>query len=378
MAEFFLEDTKTIINKRNYCEYWFWDRYSINPYKGCMFGCTYCDSRSQKYYLPEDFENKIIVKQPVDILLQKRLKGARTFKQDVVVIGGVTDPYQPIEKRYQNTRKILQVLKTFRYPVHIITKSQQVLRDAELLNDIAQQTWCTVSVSINTLDSNHSKFLDHRSPPPRNRLRVIEQMKTQYPDIQVGVTMMPIAPGLGDDEASMLALMHQAKDHGADYVMFSVGMTLRDQQAVWFLRKLHEYAPQLMPLYEQLYQFRYHPDHYNGRYGPSHAYIKDKQQFLLSQSKALDIPFTIARFLPKDYRHWNFRLAERLFRAARYLQLQGQPAKKWTLLASKVNDFNRDIRQVFTDESIYQWPEVDDQLRLKLKQFAQEELLREA
>ncbi len=97
MPTFIKQQFKSILNKKKFIDNWFWDRYSINPYNGCSFGCIYCDARSAKYHAPQDFENKITIKQNVGPMLDKRLSRARTLLPDVVGLGGVTDCYQPAE-----------------------------------------------------------------------------------------------------------------------------------------------------------------------------------------------------------------------------------------------------------------------------------------
>ena len=99
MPEFIEQEFKSIINKLKFIDNWFWCRYTINPYNGCLFGCVYCDARSAKYHMPEDFENKIIIKRNVRELLDNRLSRARTFLKDVVGFGGVTDSFQAAEKK---------------------------------------------------------------------------------------------------------------------------------------------------------------------------------------------------------------------------------------------------------------------------------------
>lgn len=123
MVTFIEKEFKSILNVRKFIDSWFWDKYSINPYNGCQFGCIYCDSRSEKYHLPTDFENMIIVKKNPGSMLDKCLTNARTLLPDVVSIVGTTDPYQRAEKKYENTRRCLEVLAKHRYSVLIGTKS---------------------------------------------------------------------------------------------------------------------------------------------------------------------------------------------------------------------------------------------------------------
>ncbi len=147
MVNYQEKEYKSILNKHKFIDSWFWNRYGINPYNGCQFGCVYCDSRSEKYHLPTDFENDIIIKKDVSSMLDKRLTNARALLPDVVAFSGACDPYQPAEAKFKNTRQCLEVLEKHKYPVHIITKSKLVLRDLDLLEKIGSNpsvTGCEV------------------------------------------------------------------------------------------------------------------------------------------------------------------------------------------------------------------------------------------
>ncbi|MCP4416227.1 MAG: radical SAM protein, partial [Chloroflexi bacterium] len=220
MPKFIEKQYKSIINKKKYIDHWFWTRYSINPYNGCQFGCIYCDARSDHYHMPEDFENQIVIKTNVAEMLDQRISRARTFLPDVVGIGGVTDSYQPAEKKFANTRSILEVLAKHQFPVHLITKSTLVLRDLPLLEEIAQQTWCTVSLTITTIDPEKAKFLEKFAPSPAKRLEVLRQIKKNAPHVQTGALLIPLVPVLCDGESEVEELFTAVKQSNADYLMF--------------------------------------------------------------------------------------------------------------------------------------------------------------
>lgn len=321
MPKFIEKEYKSIIAKRKILDHWFWTRYAINPYNGCLFGCVYCDARSAKYKMPLDFENEILVKQNVGTLLNQQLKRSRSFEKDVVGIGGVTDSYQPAESIYQNTKSILEVLAKFRFPVHLITKSTRVLEDQLLLQKIAQQNYCTLSITITTFDKDLAKFLDFRAPSPEKRLEVIRKIKEETPEIQCGALLIPLVPFFGDDKVSLERYFQKVKAVGADYILFGGGMTLRDQQALFFLKKIKENFPHLIPEYEKLYQFSYNENQYKGEYVPDENYLLEKHQLLFELSERYEIPYRIKRFIPNDYRAENYRIAEILFQESFYNQM---------------------------------------------------------
>ena len=133
MVEYVEIEAKSVLQKQKYRDNWFWNRYGINPYRGCQFACNYCDALTEKYLVHKDykdFSRIIYAKKNAPSVLEKEV---RKRKPDVVAMSGVTDPYQPAEKKYELTRKILEILARHKFPAHIITKSDLVLRDIDLL-----------------------------------------------------------------------------------------------------------------------------------------------------------------------------------------------------------------------------------------------------
>ena len=324
MASYIRRDFKSILNKRKFIDHWFWDRYSINPYNGCQFGCIYCDSRSQKYHLPTDFENQIIVKNNIASMLDNRLAKARTLLPDIVGIAGTTDPYQPAEKIFKNTQACLAVLQKYNFPVHIVTKSTLVLRDLDLLQTIAQKTAAIISVTITSTDNKISKFLEKSAPGPGNRFAAIAEIKKKETDIQCGVLMIPVIPGFTDSDENLENMVKTAKESGADYIIFGGGMTLRDMQADWFLKHVKNSFPEKMELYEKLYNFKYDPGNYNGNYEAGYSYSKRINLRFLELCEKYKIAVRIKRFIPEDYRKYNYIIAQYLLDKSYINQMMGK------------------------------------------------------
>ncbi|MFX1470072.1 MAG: radical SAM protein, partial [Promethearchaeota archaeon] len=153
MVKYIYKEFKSVLNILKYPDSWFWSRYTLNTYSGCAHACIYCDARSQRYYL-EDFENEVIIKTNFDKKLDQRFKRARTLLPDVIAPGGVNDAYQPIEKEIEHTRKVLEVIAKYKFPINIATKSDLIVRDIDILEKIAKDTWCTVGFSISTTNEN--------------------------------------------------------------------------------------------------------------------------------------------------------------------------------------------------------------------------------
>lgn len=193
---------------------------SINPYRGCEHGCIYCYARAYHEYLGFssglDFETKIVVKENAPELLRRELS-SRNWKPQVLAMSGVTDPYQPIERRLQLTRQCLQVLAEFRNPVAIVTKNLLVTRDIDLLADLARDKAAAVLLSITTLDADLARVMEPRTAQPAARLRAIQELANA--GVPAGVMVAPVIPGLTDHE--LPAIVKAAADVGARFA----GMT---------------------------------------------------------------------------------------------------------------------------------------------------------
>jgi DNA repair photolyase len=174
---------------------------SLNPYRGCEHGCSYCYARPTHEYLGFsaglDFETRILVKQDAPGLLRAALASPR-WTPRVVAIGAVTDPYQPIERKIRLTRRCLEVFAEFRNPVAIVTKSALVTRDVDLLAEMADHEAAAVQVSVTTLDDGLRRALEPRTASPQRRLEAIEALAKA--GVPVGVMVAPVIPGLTDPE----------------------------------------------------------------------------------------------------------------------------------------------------------------------------------
>jgi DNA repair photolyase len=194
---------------------------SINPYRGCEHGCIYCYARPTHEYLGFsaglDFETRIMVKQDAPKLLREELSSPR-WTPKVVAMSGVTDPYQPVERRLKLTRGCLEVLAQFRNPVVIITKNNLVTRDLDLLSELAGCQAAAVFISLTTLDSDLRKIMEPRTSPPAARLAAIRALSQA--SIPVGVLTAPVIPGLTDHEIpSLVAAAVEAGAKFAGYVI---------------------------------------------------------------------------------------------------------------------------------------------------------------
>jgi DNA repair photolyase len=187
---------------------------SINPYRGCEHGCPYCYARPTHEYLGFsaglDFETKILVKEDAPELLRRELTSPR-WQPQTISISGVTDPYQPVERRARLTRRCLKVLAEFRNPVAIVTKNQLVSRDVDLLQELARHQAAAVFLSVTSLDGRLARLMEPRASQPAARLAAIETLARA--GVPTGVMVAPVIPGLTDHE--MPAILREAAAAGA-------------------------------------------------------------------------------------------------------------------------------------------------------------------
>lgn len=214
---------------------------SVNPYRGCEHGCIYCYARPTHEFLGFsaglDFESRIMVKENAPELLAAELS-SRRWKPQTLVMSGVTDPYQPVERRLRLTRRCLAVLARFRNPVGIITKNQLVTRDIDLLGELAAHQAAAVNISVTSLDPKLQRVLEPRTSIPRARLKAIAQLRAA--GVPVGVMVAPIIPGLTDHEVP--AILRACAEAGAQFAGYTV-VRLPYAVAPLFERWLEEHFP---------------------------------------------------------------------------------------------------------------------------------------
>lgn len=250
-----LVQAKGILNKLDEQDEYFLCSYTLNPYRGCSHACQYCYVQSEKY-LPfkkkEEFFTKIQAKTNAPFLFQHALQ---KIKPGIVCIGTSCDPYQEAERKYKLTRHILEIAEKFSCPVHIITKSDLVLRDMDILSRMKNKTFCAVSFSLILTDPYLGRIFEPNTPSPKSRLRALRKLSRA--GIQAGIAFMPIIPYINDEDEAR-SIIKQGKESGAGYVIFGE-MTLRDNQKERFLGVLKKYFPKLVHRYEALYEDRVSP-----------------------------------------------------------------------------------------------------------------------
>ncbi|MFD0938361.1 PA0069 family radical SAM protein, partial [Methylobacterium trifolii] len=209
---------------------------SINPYRGCEHGCIYCFARPNHAYVGLspglDFETKLFTKPDAARLLARELS-APGYHPRTIALGTATDPYQPIEREHRITRAVLEVLARFRHPVGIVTKSNLVTRDVDILAAMARERLVKVAISVTTLDPGLARKMEPRAPHPRKRLEAIRRLSEA--GVPVMVIVAPIIPSLNDHEIE--AILAEARACGAgeaSHVLLRLPHEVKDLVADWF------------------------------------------------------------------------------------------------------------------------------------------------
>jgi DNA repair photolyase len=270
-------------------------RQSINPYRGCSHGCVYCFARPGHEYLGFsaglDFETKIVVKENAPELLRKELSSPK-YVPDSLTISGVTDCYQPIERKLELTRRCLQVCAEFRNPVGIVTKNHLVTRDLDVLKDLASFGGAVVMLSITTLDPDLTRVMEPRTSVPKRRLAAVEALANA--GILVGVMVAPVIPGLTDEEVP--AVLKAAGGAGARFagtVVLRLPLAVAPLFEDWLGRHFPDRKDRVLNHIRAMRGGRLNDPNFNSRFKTAGAYAAQmKNLFHLAARRAgVDQPF---------------------------------------------------------------------------------------
>ncbi|NIR50418.1 PA0069 family radical SAM protein [candidate division KSB1 bacterium] len=245
-TEYFIDSTKQILAKNTSPDISF--DYSINPYRGCEHGCIYCYARPTHEYFGLsaglDFETKIMVKKDAPALLEKAFSSSK-WRPQVVAFSGNTDCYQPVERELQITRRCLEVFLKFRNPVTIITKNALILRDLDLLRELARWNLVRATVSVTTLDNRLTRIMEPRTSAPEKRLEALESLvKTGVP---TNVNVAPVIPAINEQE--MPQILKEAAARGvrsAAYILLRLPHSVKELFQKWLEEHFPERAKKVL------------------------------------------------------------------------------------------------------------------------------------
>jgi len=242
--------TKTILNHVKQPEPYFGLKYNMNLYRGCQHQCIYCDSRSECYQI-EDFTEIHVKVNAIDLLAdalpRKRVRGTIGF-------GSMNDTYMPVERKYKMTRRALELVVTHCFPVHIITKSDLVVRDIDLFKKISK-VYAAVSFTITTGDDDLARKIEPGAPPSSARFTAMKTLAEA--GILTGMTMMPILPFIEDTVDNVTGLVEMAYEAGASYILPWFGMSLRAGSRDYYYEKLDQRFPGIKEKYVRQFGGRY-------------------------------------------------------------------------------------------------------------------------
>ncbi len=241
--------------------------WSINPYRGCQHACAYCYARRTHVDFDlggaEDFEREIFVKAGAGEILRQELRSRRRGTwHSPITIGTAVDPYQPVEGTWRVTRAILEAIRDARAPMQLITKNSMVLRDADILAEIARHNHCAVFVSITTLDADLARRMEPATPPPLKRLAAVQRLVER--GVPAGVMIAPVLPWITDGRGAIEQLAIAAHQHKAQWIVAGTLRLHPDVRPVFF-RWLQRERPDLMERYADWYRWTEAPEGYRER-----------------------------------------------------------------------------------------------------------------
>lgn len=291
---------KSILRKHKRIDSWFVAQYGMNLYRGCTHNCAYCDGRAEGYYVDGEFGKDVVVKTNSIELLNRALDPRRKrkpLKRSYIMLGGgVGDSYQPVEKKYELSRKALHVIHDHGFPVHILTKSTLVRRDIDIIKKIHRQSRAVVSFSISSFDDSISAIFEPGVPPPSQRFETLDYFKGE--GIPCGVFLLPVIPFITDTYSMVDRALSRAKQSDIDFIVFG-GMTLKQgRQRDYFIKILHQYFPGLLSQYDMIYPL--------GKYGEANPeYYKSIAQVFDTVASKYKIPKRMPAMLFNDILELN-------------------------------------------------------------------------
>lgn len=243
---------KTILSGYNNAD-WFCSNYNMNLYRGCVHGCIYCDSRSSCYNI-ENFDEVLYKENAVNIL-QKELKSKK--KKGVIMTGAMSDPYNPYERELQLTKKSLELINKYGFGVSIITKSNLITRDSQILKDISKHSIACVNITITTASDDLAKKIEPHAPSSSKRFEAVKILRNN--NITTGVLMTPTLPFINDTKENIINMVKLAKRHNASYIYAykNFCVSLRGNQRMYYYSKLDELFPGIKNKYINTFKDKY-------------------------------------------------------------------------------------------------------------------------
>lgn len=364
-----------ILNIYKNVDPWFWISGSINPYRGCEHNCVYCDGKA-KYYNIDNFGDHIRVKMNAPELLRKDLNKLgfnpinRTGKNTIeyyfgdkvennipkgspnapliAVGGGICDVYQPAEKQFKITRKILHVLYEYGFPIDILTKSDLVLRDIDLIKKFLEISYVNIASSITLMDEDLQKKVEPHSSTTSERFNALKKLKDL--GCTTGVMAMPLLPGIGDKRENIEKIISKSSELGIDYIIFA-GLTLKPGNKEIVYEFIQKNFPHLSELYHMMYD---NADKFGSPKFPENNEQENFMKIAHDLCKKYNISDRIPRYIPPDSNKTNLRVSEILYNLQFLKQwVNGEnwyKAKKYSDAAKIIENYPEDINDYTLEE----------------------------
>ena len=265
---------KSLLNKNKKRDDWFLGNYTLNPYAGCSIACIYCYTRGSKY--GGDHGSNVNAKSQAVPILKRQLKNAiKRNERGFIVLGSAADPYPSLENETKLTREILGLIKRYHFPLHILTKSNLILRDMDILNEIREEaiipsefkgkidSGVIISFSFSTLNPQLGKIVEPGASSPVERLKTMKKFSEE--GFNTGIINMPVLPFITDSYSAIENLVLESKKYGAKYILFS-GLTLYgdgpEDCKTLYIKFLEKNYPDLVSKYEKLFRQSSAPSKY--------------------------------------------------------------------------------------------------------------------
>ncbi len=312
----------------------------LNPYQGCFHDCRYCDGKSERYYLHEDFTQRVIAKINAPDLLEKYLSKKGYFPYNrkttstivdylpsmkngvslnlppkflISMFGNICDVYQPAESKFQITRKLLSIAYDYGFPIRLLTKSNLVLRDLYLLKDIQKESFARVALTITLADEDKQKVFEPNASTTQQRIETLRILRKE--GISAGIYITPILPFIGDTDENLQSIVKSAKDADAEFIIAG-GLTLRPgSNKEEYFDTLKQYYPNLLPKYQRLYGNNNRGGQPDPEVAAEYGLI-DIVKTGYQVSKEFGIAFYEPRYIPQGQKRKNLIISTALARIA--------------------------------------------------------------
>ncbi|MBY9000587.1 MAG: hypothetical protein KGD64_06720 [Candidatus Heimdallarchaeota archaeon] len=346
-------------------------QYHLNPYQGCYHDCKYCNGKSKRFYLHDEFSTKIRVKVNAPQLLEQFLRKKGFYptnrehtdtlidfvpnlkestnsnlpsKFTLFIGGGICDVYQPAEEVLSVTRKLLQIAYDFKFPIRTLTKNSLVLRDIELFKKIHRQSFARVSLTATLADEEEQKIFEPRASTTEDRFLALKTLRDD--DLPAGIYMTPLLPFIGDSKKNLEELFKKCKDSNAEFVITG-GLTLRQgKQKEELFSVIRDHYPELLEKYAKLY-LNNHPSGIPDTFYTHKLNLVDPIKMGYEMCKKFQIPFFEPRYIPVDKLQLNRRISTVLSRIAfiksRIFQHSSLEAKRLQLDSILFETLTKDI-----------------------------------